>query len=498
MSTVFRGVFADSLGGFLTVRGYARLGDLARCSSADPAYQRELKPLHQSEIEAFFRRGEYLFFPEVVLSLELLADYDKPGAPAGEPALLVRTGEAFRSNVNGIDIKPTKTKTAADLARVNITIPATAGKVLKRIDGNHRLSAFEALADPEFDRYVAPFCIVIFPSSHARQNEKALFYNINSKALTLTSEEVYKGIVDEPSFQDDLLARDFGPEFVLCRQVRQRLDFDYLPDLRGVFGQNEGGTDSRCSVLIESLRVIQKLRPDHPLPDTKTLLVGIREVNTAYADNRLSVSASFGLFAAFLHFQLLGGSLYRQFTQWVLKNHLYELQQINALDAIRIFEKVAQSRKRQIFVSMQFSTETLPNFEAIKAAVDDLNQAHKLDIKLRKIRIDQFNTGYSYEINAEILRLIEESGYLIADLTAGNKNVYHEIGFLMGLNQGKGLPHENFLLLHNGGIGDTAKDVGFNLHDFKQIRVKDTNTLREEVKRQVAAYYGLADETASA
>ncbi|PIV87818.1 MAG: hypothetical protein COW48_09450 [Hydrogenophilales bacterium CG17_big_fil_post_rev_8_21_14_2_50_63_12] len=66
MSTVFRGVFADSLGGFLTVRGYARLGDLARCSFADPAYQRELKPLHQSEIEEFFKRREYLFFPEVV------------------------------------------------------------------------------------------------------------------------------------------------------------------------------------------------------------------------------------------------------------------------------------------------------------------------------------------------------------------------------------------------------------------------------------------------
>ncbi|MGZ8947546.1 MAG: hypothetical protein ACXW1W_19240 [Methylococcaceae bacterium] len=115
----------------------------------------------------------------------------------------------------------------------------------------------------------------------------------------------------------------------------------------------------------------------------------------------------------------------------------------------------------------------------------------RVTIKLRKIRIDQFDTGFSYEINAEILRLIDESGLLIADLTGGNKNVYHEIGFLMGLNQGRGLPDENFLLLHNDGIGETAKDVGFNLNHIKQIRVSDTNSLREDLKKQIAIYYGL-------
>jgi hypothetical protein len=168
------------------------------------------------------------------------------------------------------------------------------------------------------------------------------------------------------------------------------------------------------------------------------------------------------------------------------------------LDLIRIFEKVAQARSWQIFVSMQFTPNTLANFEAIQAAVNDLNIKHKLDIQLRPIRIDQFDTGFSYQINDEILRLIEESGYLIADLTCGNKNVYHEIGYLMGLNQGKGLKHENFLLLHNGGIGDSTADVGFNLTAIKQLRVNDTNTLREQVKRQIAVFYGLDSDTVPA
>ena len=60
----------------------------------------------------------------------------------------------------------------------------------------------------------------------------------------------------------------------------------------------------------------------------------------------------------------------------------------------------------------------------------------------------------------------------------------------MGLNQGKGLKHENFILLHNGSIGVARVDVGFNLTPIKQLRVDDTKALREQVKRQVAVYYG--------
>ena len=329
---------------------------------------------------------------------------------------------------------------------------------------------------------------------------------LNSKALVAQasgilsgstfSEEVYRGIIeDEAGFPEDVLEGDFGKEFVLCRQLHNELNFAYLPNICNVFGQNEGQDDARCSALIDSLRDLQRerkrLEENTALPESNQLLTEIQKINASFADERLQRCTSQGLFSAFLYFALQGGSQYKQFERWVLKNHQYELQKINASDIIRIFEKIAQSRKRQIFVSMQFSDNTKPNYEAIKAAVDDVNAEHRLDIQLREIRIDQFDTGYSYEINAEILRLIEESGLLIADLTAGNKNVYHEIGYLMGLNQGKGLPHENFILLHNGEIGNSKDDVGFNLHGIKQLRVKDTNAMREQVKQQIKVYYGL-------
>lgn len=509
MSLTLHGVMTETLGGFRVLRGFAKLSELAEYSFADD-YQRDLNPKHQQDIQAYYLRREYLFFPEVVLSLELQVDYGKNGAPSADPIQLLMQGQPFKSNVNGVSLRPTKTKTAAELTRVNLTLPAKADKVLKRIDGNHRISAFEALTDKALlDAKPVSFCILLLPQGGVKQSEKALFYNINSKALPLTSEEVYKGIVDdEAGFPEDVLARDFGAEFVLCRAMRKRLNFDYLPNLRKVFGQeaeSQPSVDARCSLLIESLRdwqaERQRLHLDAGLPSEAVLLRAIQRINSSYApryggDTRLQCCGASGLFSAFLYFALsdtvqTGGLLrFAQFENWVLRNHQYELQRINAPDLIRIFEKVAQARSRQIFVSMQFSANTQENLNAIREAVQDLNTAHQLDIQL--CRIDQFDTGFSYEINDEVLRLIEESGYLIADLTCGNKNVYHEIGYLMGLNQGKGLRNENFLLLHNGAISDATQDVGFNLTAIKQIRVKDTNTLRERVKRQIAVFYGLA------
>ncbi len=486
-----RGVLADTLGGFLVVRGYAKLSELAAFSFADPDYQRDLKPEHQAEIQQFYQRGEYLFFPEVVLSLELLADYEQPGAPSEDPLRLLMQGQTFKSNVNGVDVKITKTRMVNDLKRANIVVPEKAGRVLKRIDGNHRISAFEAMTDVgRLNSKPVSFCVVLLPQGKAKQSEKALFYNINSKALPLTSEEVYKSIVDdEVGFPDDVLTNDFGDEFLLCRQIRKELNFNYLAHLRAVFGQQHSQDDRRCSVLIESLKDI-KAR-ELPMPDVDKLLRAIQAINIAYADERLSGSKAIGLFSAFLHFELQGGALNRQFVQWVLSNHLYELQVIHAADLIRIFEKVAQSRKQQIFVSMWFNEKTKQNYGAITDAVNELNREYQQHIELNPIRIDQFNTGFSYAINDEILRLINESGYLIADLTGGNKNVYHEIGFLMGLNLGKGLPQENFLLLHNEAISKAADDVGFNLANIKQIRVNDSNHLRQQIKQQIAIYYGL-------
>jgi hypothetical protein len=85
MSTVYRGVSTELLGGFLVVRGFAKLSEIAKHSFAD-SYQRGIKPDHQAAIQQFYERGEYLFFPEVVLSLDVaVTEAQSPirGAVAG-------------------------------------------------------------------------------------------------------------------------------------------------------------------------------------------------------------------------------------------------------------------------------------------------------------------------------------------------------------------------------------------------------------------------------
>ena len=103
MSLTLHGVMTETLGGFRVLRGFAKLSDLAACSFADD-YQRDLKAKHQQDIEAYYQRGEYLFFPEVVLALELQVDYGKDGIPSADPIQLLMQGKPFKSNVNSWSI----------------------------------------------------------------------------------------------------------------------------------------------------------------------------------------------------------------------------------------------------------------------------------------------------------------------------------------------------------------------------------------------------------
>lgn len=122
-----------------------------------------------------------------------------------------------------------------------------------------------------------------------------------------------------------------------------------------------------------------------------------------------------------------------------------------------------------------------------------MSQEHVADmvaIKLRQLRIDDHNEGHSYQISDKILSLIEDSGLLIADLTHPNTNVYHEVGFLMGVNKGKQLKQENFILvMRNKSDADNDKRVGFNLRGWQQIRFTETDELKDKIRDSILKYY---------
>jgi hypothetical protein len=246
------------------------------------------------------------------------------------------------------------------------------------------------------------------------------------------------------------------------------------------------------------------------------LRAAFQQVNTLYQDRpKLAANGCHGVLVAFLYFALHNdGRQLPAFARWVISNridhlvpatdtqglgyhyHLGRVQAVDAASLVSVFESILTSRHREIFISMAFCDETKETYETIKKTVRQINDKHQLDIHLREIRIDQFNKGHSYTIDDEILKVIEGSGLLIADLTFGNRNVYHEIGYLMGLNRGKGLEQDNFILIADKKTrGDELeRDIGFNLKSWQQLRFESTRQLEEGLTESLETYYRLGAE----
>lgn len=516
---IFRGLMDRSLGGFLCIRGYAPLGDIARVSHADMAYQRDLMREHSETVMRFLRHKQDLFFPEIVLSCVLDYRYEKGARSDVRPLEDVLAGKPFRSNVNGIRIavKPLKYKTAGDvratvasqLATLNVPddllpnastndftrkeLESRPKTPLFRIDGNHRLNAADM--KQEFRDVLAPFCIILFGTgAEDKRTSKTIFHNINSKHIPLTREEIYKIVLDDSDLFLDATLKDspsFGNHMLLARRTLPQLDSAAVPSLKGLLGEKRTMLVDLFQLLIAKklLRTTAATAP--------TLEASLATVHTLYQqDSELTANRNPGLFQGFMYYALTDATDRRlgPFTQWVKGNHLAAMKTTDAHALIEIFDRVHTAKARTVFVSMQFGDDTDDTFESIKQSIEAVNTDLQPKIKIKPLRIDQLNKGHSYTITDAILTAIEDSGLLIADLTHANPNVYHEIGYMMGLNRGKGLKQENFILIANAKAkGNLDKSVGFNLRGVSQIRFNSFAALMKELTKRIKKYYGLED-----
>ncbi|AWP59321.1 hypothetical protein B7P02_15445 [Bordetella bronchiseptica] len=91
--------------------------------------------------------------------------------------------------------------------------------------------------------------------------------------------------------------------------------------------------------------------------------------------------------------------------------------------------------------------------------------------------------------------MVNGCGLLIADLTQGNKNVYHEIGFLMGLNQGRTAAQDNFILLADNQQIQSDAAIGFNLRHWQQVRFDDPLDLKMKLVPSLEQHFQLGTST---
>lgn len=502
-----RGVLDKAFNNFISLRGYASMGDLNKISVADDSYQRDLISEHKQEMVDFLNIGEFLFFPEVILGAILEPDDGNTGNVTRLYQSL-ESDERFKLNFDQFKIQfsVVKSKKSGQSKYFRRTILSISDKEMaketfrkfNRIDGNHRLTA--TVEYSKFKDYNIPFCLVLFRNeTESDRFSRALFHNINYKHMPLTMEQSLKLILDDAElFPDDKLKKDasFGWSYYLARKLNKDIaDLSFLPHIKSTFEKSKRTFSLNLFDYLLKNEVVEK--DEKSIALVKDSLVA---VNAIYdTDSNLKNSTNSRILEAFIFYQIKDENLPNSFKNWIIENHIYAIEEPEILqkhdtnELIEVFDKVMESRKRTIFISMQFCDETKENYEAIKNAVEDINRERKLDLKLREIRMDQFNKGYSYKINDEILGLVEGCGYLIADLSLGNKNVYHEIGYLMGLNQGKLKKQDNFILLHNKKTDDSDfdTDVGFNLKEHKIMITDNTNDLRNKIRDQIKIYYGI-------
>ena len=499
-----------SFDNFVTLRGIAKMGDIEKISKPDLAYQRDLYKTHGQKMVAFLKGGEYTFYPELILSTTLNS---KVNAQSKVDNLYKSIPQQTFSKISFDDFKikgRTQTiKSEGDLRSKEyhcwgiLETLDDSKKILNRIDGNHRLSATEE-SNKEATR--VPFCIIFFRNDEeARRFNRILFTNINYKHLPLTSEENLRIILDKQKngeyiYSDDDLKNEavwFGKHFYLARKILEKLSLANLVKIKGILC-TKGVHKYTRTLLVELFELLIDEEKITKIDTDNTHFTKIqnafREIENYYRTYNYKLDTSIQNYQLLLvHFYFYYCNKLPVFSNWVRKNHIYELTESKPKGLIALFNKILESKKRTIFLAMDFDEKTKENYTAINNAIEDINSKVEQDLKLELMRIDCHKEGYSFTICDQILNQIENGGYLIADISLGNKNVYYELGYQMGLNKGKGIEQDNFLLVHNEKI-DTAKfcqDKGFNIAHIKIVKASDSNDLREKVMEQLKIYYDL-------
>ena len=485
-----KGVLDFSLGNFLCLRGFAPMGLLYDLSEPDPSIQRDLLTEHRDEMIAFLSQGEFLFFPEVILSATLSHDGESSetinrffeGIRSANPIVNAKFDD-FRLAVSSTRTSNPDDRRAYDVYRTaTLRMLSAYEHKFSRIDGNHRLSATPE--DPKFADHNVPFCLIFFRNTtEAARFSRALFHNINYKQVPLTMEQNLELILDDSElFSDDKLKThpSFGWPYYLARQLHNKLDFDLLPNLKPFIEK-----ESRTFFVQQLAFLIKKEVIRENENAIKRFKEGLVKVNSLFdVHTDLKESRNPGLLAALVYYALHTHPPFSSFIRWILQNHLQYIPITSEADLISIFDRVLDSRKRTIFVSTPFGKDAAENhYLIIERVCKEINIDYNLKPPLKVERVDWFKDGTSYEINDKIIEMISDCGLLIGNLTCCNPNVYNEIGFIMGKARAEENDVTNMLLFLDESVPDEKdKFVGFSLKGIMQLRFTQTEQFAADLK----------------
>ena len=472
MHITLHGIVSEVLGGYICLRGFAKISDLI--SISEPKfYQRDIIKEHISDIKSFYEKGKYLFFPEIILGCNLNSyKYSEN----------LRNNEIFSSK--GIKYKYLKTE-----GQGYITID-TDFKLLQRIDGNHRLEAYQPGVTAIEE---VPFCILFLAEQQRYKDAKAIFNNINYKHKPLRQEDNLKNIFDETTsdpYTDMEIESDYGINYKKAKYLIKELEANNHHLML-----SSTVNEYYREICLNIVNILDNMIKDKEYLNTENIYNAIVDVLKSQKSK-----IDQGLFISYVYYKLLDqmnkeDKNYQLFDNWIQKNNLTKIKEMCSEDVIKIFNSILTRKKRQIFVSMPFGHSNCDNmFDAVIRVVEKISKKYNIETPL-VLRIDELQQSSTFKIIDKIENAIEDTGYLIAILNHCNPNVYHEIGYAMGYFRGKGL-NENILLVleepeDSEKLNVGQYKVGFNLQGYKQLRFKLLAEFEQELEKKLLIHYGL-------
>lgn len=502
----FRGIIDTSLGGYLTFRGFAKLGDIEQLSEPDPAYQRDLIQTHAQEINDFLTSGRNLFFPEVILGCKLAHDNELEKLEEFYSSIQNKSSSKYDFNKMKIELQTSiefqsseelRSKGYFRAAILNFLTKhqtlARSQRPFKRIDGNHRISAGNTNSDTIKNLNV-PFCIVFFRNQEEEDKySRIIFHNINYKSIPLGMEDSLRLILDNSElFPDEELktSNSFGWEYYFSRKIEQTTIDTHFINIKDIFnGQFRTIFLKLFKTLIDKSLLEQN--------EEAIVLVNrvLTDINTIYSDDNLKASKSGALFSAFVYYRLSNNNQLEGFKNWVLKNHIYTLIDIEPQAIIDIYDKIAKSKIKNIFVAMAFSEQNCDNvWDAISTVYHELITVDGLQLdkskqdENRKFIPNRVDKGL--DVSKDIIHAIKEgignSQLVIVDLSYQKQNVYYE----MGLAEAQQKP---LILLHDETISEdkihfdvnTQSRMQYNSSNLPEFKTKLKALLKEVIEERV-------------
>lgn len=409
--------------GIPTLRGFAKMSDLAKASKAKyEEYQRQKNQDHVDEIAAFLEKckAEAKFLPEVVLSVNAP---DKATLRRYNHRAFSGASATLQGAINNMDY---------------YTLDVVEG-ALSRVDGNHRL---EAGKDQD---YYVPFSIIVWGidpenddnmlsvgSGHDNtESEAFLFYILNNTAKRLEAEENFRGLVRSDSWTSDELA-------IINRQLPILKHFDKTYAGNPLIDKEflPAPLSQICEILVE----------------INDLDLGTDEFDTLFIDatKLLGQSESFAYCREQFPNILFQLAFY---TRYKSEDYSSALRNLNLIDswlekynytgttftkASKVFDiayRFITTSPKYIFMAMQYKSEQIVNDYngALKRAVHTINNlGGSIEVEAYPIMTGK---GKSVSIINDIYKKIEACSIFIADITENNPNVMYELGVAYDKNK---------------------------------------------------------------